>query len=878
MDKCQHSVFSDLHLLVRNFRLQPDQTWRCYEILLTRPSKSTENSFTTLLADLRLNLNDKKSADALETLERSLEISSNEKDVNKNILEFLCHFSLNTGCYSEEKQVSWFRVPSIQCDSAQMFHKNSRKLLINSPIKSRPCFLTLTENYEYPSLPKITPNEHDEGFEDSFDTPRSVANVESVAETSVKPIFYSSHDSKILSLLEMGRVSARSNLKTEITSLEFHRNYFHMRTLIENLSSKVSIDETESILIISMDYLLLNFKFMILGIYGEIFCQDANNKFILRQNFSLFGYSIESSHFLLQSLCVISNCIASIERNLENLKHRSQSDILKEFFFTTKTHFGQICDKLIDLCTKENLGKNISLPKFVNNVLEYGPLLESIQQFLSSLENSAEDSDGVLICFIFDQLYDICNGIELFNINITFFRQIFNNFLEIYFQMLKEWISFGKCFWTDFFVQTDPEISKAKDKTFWSNGFGFCENLVPKLLKPFGKEIFIAGKGVGLKNQIVSTENDHDGSRLFDILSCTEKYSLTKPEINSTSESSDCAKDLVYNKISSMLKSIEASKNLVRNIFKDSKLMETIELFREIFLGANGAFFCHLTNRIFSLLLPNDSNDALSEKEFYPSLFNQVLDESIEYGQLNLACLANKNISFRFDREKLRKLEQNMPAQDSFIDPAILDILDLHCDVTWPGNLIVTESGLNWLKRVFNFLLTLRLALWALDDAWRFLKFYADETRILDPHRLTLQQRAMRHFVQNLEVYVRHQTVDVCWAEFCDAMTRCRDDIDEMHAAHTRYTLDVAQRCLLTPKAEPVARHIAKLLHCTTHFRHCILAGNQAGASEAFRAFEARSRALVTVIEKLSSRMYQPHLNELLIRLNFNNYYATGLA
>lgn len=59
------------------------------------------------------------------------------------------------------------------------------------------------------------------------------------------------------------------------------------------------------------------------------------------------------------------------------------------------------------------------------------------------------------------------------------------------------------------------------------------------------------------------------------------------------------------------------------------------------------------------------------------------------------------------------------------------NILELRCEIPWPCNLIVTNSSLNWLKKLFRFLLSLRWTIWSLNEVWNYLKSSDSDTCFL---------------------------------------------------------------------------------------------------------------------------------------------------
>lgn len=107
-----------------------------------------------------------------------------------------------------------------------------------------------------------------------------------------------------------------------------------------------------------------------------------------------------------------------------------------------------------------------------------------------------------------------------------------------------------------------------------------------------------------------------------------------------------------------------------------------------------------------------------------------------------------------------------------------------------------------------------------------------------------LCQREMKHFVQQLEIYVLHQTVDVCWSEFKKTFESTKD-FDAIFSSHKNYVTSIVTRCLMNPKAQPVYDSIRRLLECILNFRCRIFDENEKKAFDVYEEFKTRSKALI---------------------------------
>ncbi|CAG2217192.1 GCP6 [Mytilus edulis] len=153
--------------------------------------------------------------------------------------------------------------------------------------------------------------------------------------------------------------------------------------------------------------------------------------------------------------------------------------------------------------------------------------------------------------------------------------------------------------------------------------------------------------------------------------------------------------------------------------------------------------------------------------------------------------------------------------------------------------------------------------------------------------QLQLYRQEMQHFVKVMQGYVASQIIHVSWKEFTESLTTDVKDLDDLHRIHSEYLNKTIFRCLLNKKASPVMKIIQDIFSLILKFRVQLINAewytdpesgqlthtNFANMVSLYKAFREYSVFLFKVVYKLSVRGYQPHLQELLLRLNFNDYY-----
>ncbi|KAK2500310.1 hypothetical protein MC885_015507 [Smutsia gigantea] len=208
--------------------------------------------------------------------------------------------------------------------------------------------------------------------------------------------------------------------------------------------------------------------------------------------------------------------------------------------------------------------------------------------------------------------------------------------------------------------------------------------------------------------------------------------------------------------------------------------------------------------------------------------------------------------------------------------------------VDWPLNVVVTDSSLSRYSGIFSFLLQLKLMMWTLKDVCFHLKrtalvSHADGS--VQFRQLQLFKHEMQHFVKVIQGYIANQILHVTWCEF-RARLATVGDLEEVRRAHAEYLHKAVFRGLLTERAAPVMNVIRSLFSLVLKFRSQLIsrpwgpAGprgaehpNFALMQQSYSTFKYYSHFLFKVVTKLVNRGYQPHLEDFLLRINFNNYY-----
>ncbi|XP_055963045.1 gamma-tubulin complex component 6-like [Sorex fumeus] len=246
-----------------------------------------------------------------------------------------------------------------------------------------------------------------------------------------------------------------------------------------------------------------------------------------------------------------------------------------------------------------------------------------------------------------------------------------------------------------------------------------------------------------------------------------------------------------------------------------------------------------------------------------PLVLNALLSKALQFSLHGHGPLAH-NLSFAL---------KFLPEAFAPNAPDVLSCLELRYKVDWPLNLVVTESCLGRYSGIFSFLLQLKLMMWTLKDVCFHLKRTALLSHVAGSvqfRQLQLFKHEMQHFVKVIQGYIANQILHVTWCEFRARLATVRD-LEEVQRAHAEY----------------LHKAVFSLFSLVLKFRSQLISQpwgpgpehpNFALLQQSYNTFKYYSHFLFKVVTKLVNRGYQPHLEDFLLRINFNNYYQDARA
>ncbi|XP_039625763.1 gamma-tubulin complex component 6 isoform X2 [Polypterus senegalus] len=315
------------------------------------------------------------------------------------------------------------------------------------------------------------------------------------------------------------------------------------------------------------------------------------------------------------------------------------------------------------------------------------------------------------------------------------------------------------------------------------------------------------------------------------------------------------------------------NKAVVDYYFVELSVESHCEALRHFLLMEDGEFAQSLSDQLFEKLGTGQTPGQL----LTPLVLNSILNKALQYSLHGHSQVASKlTFALRF-----------MPDAFHPHAPDVLACLELQYKVDWPLNVVITESCMNKYNRIFSFLLQLKHMVWTLHDVWLHLRRAAlvkGAGGSAQFRQLQLYRHEMQHFVKVIQGYIANQILQVSWSEFHQRLASV-GNLEDLYRAHADYLNKAVFRGLLTEKATPVMNIIYSIFSLILKFRAQLISQAwqcQQGVAEhpnfgamhqSYRTFKHYSHFLFKVVTKLVNRGYQPHLEDFLLRINFNSYY-----
>ncbi|CAD5121715.1 DgyrCDS10199 [Dimorphilus gyrociliatus] len=279
-----------------------------------------------------------------------------------------------------------------------------------------------------------------------------------------------------------------------------------------------------------------------------------------------------------------------------------------------------------------------------------------------------------------------------------------------------------------------------------------------------------------------------------------------------------------------------------------------IKTVRDFVLFCDGAFAHQLAHQLASSMDDYDNYKGVGSI-LHPYFLKEIRNKSLTAAVSKRTSVASEFVDFLVTEEE----DINDKGSN------VVKRLSLSYNATWPLNIIFSADLMQKCSILSNFLLQLRYVVIIGHSVW------------LKCTDLRMREGAneMCHWTRVLLDYVSMQVHSAAWKLWRTKRNAVKN-LDNLHDSLSSYVKSCLRRCLLNEKARPVQAIIQKMLSVLCDVYNLLDKENSDGEIlKCMQLFHGHAVFLFKVIKQLSVRGYQTHLNELLLRLNFNEFYKS---
>ncbi|GAB1603185.1 gamma-tubulin complex component 6-like [Argonauta hians] len=302
-------------------------------------------------------------------------------------------------------------------------------------------------------------------------------------------------------------------------------------------------------------------------------------------------------------------------------------------------------------------------------------------------------------------------------------------------------------------------------------------------------------------------------------------------------------------------------------------------MWRYLIMG-EADFALNLTNLLFEKLSMNPHPSEILNPIFLNSIMNQAHKTSISAEDKYV-----DNLSFEITKDSSSTMKD---------DAKILECLNLTYKIGWPLNIIINQECHRKYRQLYLFLLQLRYAVWLLEQIWRQLKrdamvnhvpHFSRETQF---HRVQTFGHIMREFVKALQNFFVNQVLYISWTNFQKDFRTKVFSLNDLRKVHMDFLDASLKRSLFTSPANHMMAAIKNMFGLILAFyqtlRSHMWRRDEAGGPiqhpnfprllNLYNSFCRYAKLFYVVISALAEQNHEPHLQDLVLLLNYNNWFS----
>ena len=362
--------------------------------------------------------------------------------------------------------------------------------------------------------------------------------------------------------------------------------------------------------------------------------------------------------------------------------------------------------------------------------------------------------------------------------------------------------------------------------------------------------------------------------------------------------------------------------------FKKFYLMEAGDFFTELIDSSKDMFFLEKKNINFEKLkLQIDNslritsiNSDINKDHFYFILSNMAISMEKQYLDKYSEILQSNETDIKKITEKIYEIDNSQSGID-LDDMKVYETLNLECKIDWPLNLIFSKKNIIKYKILFRHLLRMKFLEKELNDVWLITQYFKDDKLQSYLKECNFLRDNMTNFVKNIIYYLFNEVIEPNYILLQKNLENS-SSMEDVMKYHDQFLNNCINQCLLGN--ENILIQLSNMIQCISYFskltskyfqnilikekeihqenigirymkitnefdrkrlkkkerieaiESVLIQGQDKfkGMFDKFKeGFEKRFKNFLNEINKINIS-YNPHLTNLLTKLDFNNYYC----
>ncbi|XP_071845867.1 gamma-tubulin complex component 4-like isoform X1 [Apostichopus japonicus] len=340
-----------------------------------------------------------------------------------------------------------------------------------------------------------------------------------------------------------------------------------------------------------------------------------------------------------------------------------------------------------------------------------------------------------------------------------------------------------------------------------------------------------------------------------------EKFAKKLTELKHQSVFSIHQFEIVVNEIRSCV-----AEHLWTLVVEEHKLVSELIILKDFYLLGRGELFLAFIDQAQLLLQtpPNQSTEHYTNMAFKQAAHKVLFEDDDTLSRFHITV----------------PLKEGSPGKKGALGGKVetgWHLMGLSCTFHWPVHIIFTPSVAERYNKLFKFLLAVKRVQLELQQCWIHHMDRKNHVPSIEETTIWQLRSHMAFLIDSIQYYLQVDVLDTQFSLLLSKIQSTRD-FEAVRVAHDQFLTSLLVQCFLLTK--PVHHCLMELLDLCHSFAILLLqtksfeARQRAQVDSQAQGFNHLSSLLFKILSGAKGTQSNPHLSQLLLRLDFNKFYS----